>query len=396
MNRWHILDAGSIWLREFASALAARVPVTSWQPEMRPLGALGFRERIDRHADPALEVRRFPLQRGYWRYPVSTLRPFAPALLRRISSVDRDPDSILVVTTPYYAPVAERWPGTVVYYLTDFTAAYDGADEAVVRALDRRLCQTAAVVCPNSQRIADYLVRDAGCDPAKITVVPQATRAANLYATPPTGPEPLPADVADLARPVAGVIGNLAANMDWVFLEQTILRTPELTWLLVGPSTMPVALPQQRAARERLIAAGKLPGVRIHFAGGRTYGELQRYARALDVAVLPYHKHEPTYSGSSTRFYEHLAACRPMIATEGFAELLSKEPLLRLTPDADSAVRALNELRSRKFDDGLTFDRWQASREGTWEHRAETVIEAVAALDVRHSRRELVSVGGAR
>ncbi len=186
---------------------------------------------------------------------------------------------------------------------------------------------------PNSQRIADYFVRDAGCDPAKITVIPQATRAANLYAKPPIGPEPLPADVADLVRPVAGVIGNLAANMDWVFLEQTILRTPELTWLLVGPSTMPVALPQQRAARERLLAAAKISGARIRFAGARTYGELQRYARSLDVAVLPYHKHEPTYSGSSTRFYEHLAACRPMIATEGFAELLSKEPLLRLTPD---------------------------------------------------------------
>ena len=35
---------------------------------------------------------------------------------------------------------------------------------------------------------------------------------------------------------------------------------------------------------------------------------LAAYARAFDVAVLPYRRVEPTYSGSSTRFYEHLAA----------------------------------------------------------------------------------------
>ncbi len=394
MRRWHILDAGSIWLREFSSALAGRVPVTAWQPEMRYLGSLGFRDRVDAHPDPALDVHRFPLRRGYWRFPLNRIAPFAPGLLRRMAAADPNlADSVLVVTTPYYAPVAEGWPGAVVYYLTDFTAAYEGADGAVVRALDRRLVKAAAAVCPNSTRLADYLTAEAGCDPAKITVVPQATRASNLYSAPPSRPGPLPADVADLARPIAGVIGNLAANMDWEFLERTILQTPEFTWLLVGPTAMPVELPLQRAARERLLAAARIPGARLRFAGARPYGELQRYARALDVAVLPYHRHEPTFSGSSTRFYEHLAACRPMIATEGFHELLSKEPLLRITPDAASAVRALEELRSGHFDDGLTFDRWRASLAGTWENRADLVTGAVAALEGRNSRMELVGAG---
>ena len=33
--------------------------------------------------------------------------------------------SALVCSTPFYAPVAERWPGPVVYYVTDMTAQYD-------------------------------------------------------------------------------------------------------------------------------------------------------------------------------------------------------------------------------------------------------------------------------
>ena len=63
---------------------------------------------------------------------------------------------------------------------------------------------------------------------------------------------------------------------------------------------------EQRQAREELLGMGG----RVRFVGSKHYGDLKYYARALDVAVLPYRMREPTFSGSSTRFYEHQAACR--------------------------------------------------------------------------------------
>jgi hypothetical protein len=113
------------------------------------------------------------------------------------------------------------------------------------------------------------------------------------------------------------------------------------------------------------------------FVGPKLYGELQSYARAFDVAVLPYMKKEPTYSGSSTRFYEHLAACRPMIATRGFAELLEKQPLVTLVDTAAELQTALARLEQQNFSDGLETDRWMASKAGTWEERARTLIGTV-------------------
>ena len=85
---------------------------------------------------------------------------------------------------------------------------------------------------------------------------------------------PLPPVLEGLSRPVAGIIGNLAANLDWEF----------------------------------------------------------------DVAILPYRFGEPNYSGSATRFYEHLAACRPMLATPNVAELQTKQPscLSQATPTTSS------------------------------------------------------------
>ena len=60
--KWHILDVGSIWLKEFAAALGRTASVICWQPEMRLFGAFEGWERESMHQNPALLIRQFPLQ----------------------------------------------------------------------------------------------------------------------------------------------------------------------------------------------------------------------------------------------------------------------------------------------------------------------------------------------
>ncbi len=372
LDVWEILDVGSIWMREFASAMARVQPVVAWWPEMRTFGALEGWEREETIVEPALTVRRYPLQRGYARRPIQNVLPFHIALLKRLRARCRDEaNAVLICSTPFYAPLAERWKGPVVYYVTDLTAGYATVNGAQVKALDRRLCKIAAAVCPNSRRLVEYLEREAGCAPAKITVVPNATRESNIAPAPLLEPGPLPAEVAHLPRPIAGVIGNLSGNTDWLLLAPVVEATPWLTWIFVGPA-QPIRDKAQQEARSRVMGHG-----RAHFVGSKPYGELQAFARAFDVAVLPYLKTEPTYSGSSTRFYEHLAACRPMLATRGFAELLEKPPLLELVDTPEQMLAGMDRLREISFRDGLETARWEASRHGTWEQRVQTLVGAL-------------------
>ena len=369
---WHILDVGSIWMREFAAALAQDHAVTAWWPEMRRFGGLETWEREELVADPSLKVVRFPLQRGYSRAPIRTILPFERRLAQQVTArMGQSAATPLICSTPFYAPLAELWQGPVVYYVTDLTAGYEGLRYKQVLALDRRMCAVATAVCPNSQRIRHYLIHEAGCHPEKITVVPNATRASNVPVAPLLQPQALPAATACLPRPLAGVIGNLSANMDWLLLEKTIQSTPWLHWVMVGP-TGPIAEAAQEAARSRVIHSE-----RITLTGPKPYGELQCYARAFDVAILPYRKREPTYSGSSTRFYEHLSACRPMVASRGFAELLEKPPLLELVDTPEEMTAALERMRSVNFCDGQETARWQASQKGTWTERARTLVRAL-------------------
>ncbi len=366
---WQILDVGSIWMREFGSALSRQASVVAWTPVMSRMGIFSDWERVVEVPEPALTVRQFPLQRGYARESLRRLVRFEDRLLKRMERAagSRPERSPLICSTPFYAPLAERWAGPVVYYSTDLTAEYEGIDGGQVKDLDRRMCAVARSVCPNSTRIAEYFVREAGCDRAKITVVPNATRESNVADGPLLEPGSLPEDVQDVPRPIAGVIGDLSGNMDWSVIADAMERTPELNWVFVGPTTRTIADRIQSSGRERVMRG------RARFVGAKSYGELQSYARSFDVAVLPYRKKEPTFSGSSTRFYEHLTACRPMVATRGFAELMEKVPLLELVDTGEEMAAALEELRSRGFRDGLETARWEASRTGTWEERARTL-----------------------
>ena len=369
---WQILDVGSIWMREFACAMAQETRVAAWGPGMRSRGALERWERTERGGHPELEVLRFPLQRGYARAPLRHLFPYHGKLLRRLQARCLEQASPLVCTTPFYAPVAERWPGPVVYYVTDMTAEYAGLDRQQVVPLDTRMGRAATAICPNSGRIRDYLIGEAGCSPAKLTLVPNATRQENIAAAPLLAPAERPKPIRHVDLPIAGVIGNLSGNMDWLLLEQAIQQTPWLHWVMVGPTDMPIPDSCLAEARARVMRDR-----RVTFPGSKPYGELQAYARCFDVAVLPYRKKEPTYSGSSTRFYEHLAACRPMLATRGFAELLEKPPLLELVDTAAQMSAALHQLRDSNFQDGHEVARWEASRHGTWTERARSLMQAL-------------------
>ena len=376
---WHVLQLSDALDVEFASALAEFVPVTLWEPDRSALPLwLHYRERERTLPGSPLRIRSFPVMRGYARFPFSWIAPVGPAVVRRMARHSHPPElSVLVCTTPFFASAAERWPGPVVYWLTDLVAEYEGVDPAAIRRLDKRMCRAATLVCPNSERLAFYLCEQADCPPEKLLVLPNATRVSNILPAPLEAPTSQGLEDMQLTGPLAGVIGNLADNTDWVFLERLLDLTPWLSWIFVGPADKPVREPEQRRAR-----AAVMRHARTHFTGTRPLCELFRYARAFSVAVLPYRRREPTFSGSSTRFYEHLAACHPIVATPGVAELRGKPPLLRLVETPEQAACALEELRVQNFNDGLREVRWEASRTNTWRDRA---LAMRAGLEARFS-----------
>ena len=370
---WHILAETSVPVAEFSLALSELVPVISWIPEMSFAGLIRHRVRRELSKnESALKKFYFPLQRGYARFPVrlgaSTFRKVSAMLLSQTTEPEQ---SVLVCTSSFWARTAALWPGPVVFYVTDLTAAYAGLSRKSVIAADRTMCGIADLVCPNSPRLSDYLSRDADCASAKIVVIPNATRAANIRTERFDERDDLPADALGLSRPVAGVIGNMGDNIDWELVWSALEAVPEYKWLFVGPAPGAMLSRRNKSAR-----ADVMRSPRALFLGTRSYADLFRYARAFDVAVMPYKRIEPTFSGSSTRFYEHLAAGRPLLSTRGVEELLHKEPLLTLVDSAEELASELRRLLVRPADQ-LEMMRCKASRSETWENRAANMLQVL-------------------
>lgn len=67
-----------------------------------------------------------------------------------------------------------------------------------------------------------------------------------------------------------------------------------------------------------------------------------------------------------------------MLATHGFAELLTKEPLVHLVENAEVMIDQLHQLALQDFVDGQENNRWQASHADTWTARASSMRQALA------------------
>src|SRR3954464_4569140 len=103
---WHVLDANSIWIREFVTGLSHHAEVHAWSPQMRLTGAMQGWERGSRPESARLWVHEFPMQRGYARFPLRRFVDYGSALAARLAARQTCSGAALICTTPFYAPVA--------------------------------------------------------------------------------------------------------------------------------------------------------------------------------------------------------------------------------------------------------------------------------------------------
>jgi glycosyltransferase involved in cell wall biosynthesis len=115
------------------------------------------------------------------------------------------------------------------------------------------------------------------------------------------GDVPLPADMANLAKPVFGYIGVVDERIDYDLVAELAASTSGSV-AMIGPSTKvdPATFPR----RENL-----------HWLGGRNYGELPAYARAFDVCLMPFALNDATKFINPTKALEYMATGRSIVST---------------------------------------------------------------------------------
>ncbi|MGP9813727.1 glycosyltransferase [Rhodopseudomonas sp. NSM] len=193
-------------------------------------------------------------------------------------------------------------PSAIVYHAVDDLGAIPGVDRTEFESVERRLLERADHVFVTSLALDEHCRKIAGArthyfnNVADIEHFGAARRG-----------RPLPTDLAEIPGPRLMYVGALSNfKIDFGLLAALAKARPDWHLVFIGE--------EREGQRDETIAELRaMPNA--HFLGWRPYAQLPDYLRGADVALLPQLINDYSRSMFPMKFFEYLAAGRPVIAT---------------------------------------------------------------------------------
>lgn len=245
----------------------------------------------------------------------------------------------------------------VVYYCIDDYAAHPGVNVAAVEAADRALTRRADLVFVAPPALLD----------AKRQLNPHAEFSPHgvdfeLFSKAADPATPLAPAAAALRRPVIGFFGLLADWIDIPLLAHLARERPDWTLLLVG-----------HASTDLAPLAGLANVVRV---GPQPYETLPNWAKAFDVAVIPYRLNRQVMNANPLKLREYLATGKPVVSVPT-PEVERFAPHVRLAATAADFLLQVEQALD-DHDEAARTARMAFVRGMSWDARVEAVLGRVA------------------
>jgi glycosyltransferase involved in cell wall biosynthesis len=179
-----------------------------------------------------------------------------------------------------------------------------------------------------------------------------------------TSPETeIPEEANELRRPVIGWWGVLDPRVDISILEHVAVARPDWTILLIGRVALDVS------------ALSSLANVKL--VGTKPYTDLPKWAKAIDVCVLPYTQSAWTEFSSPLKIREYLAAGKPIVATP-FPEARIFGTHVQIVADGPGFVCAIEEALATDTPQRVAL-RQKAVQFNTWDATVGNVLDKLRA-----------------
>ena len=214
-----------------------------------------------------------------------------------------------------------------VYHCVDRIHAQPGMPATLIADSERQLCRTVNVVFTTSPDLQASLMRLNACTYHYGNVADQAHFAAALDA--PHAPKPL----AGIPKPRLMFVGAIDSyKVDLPMLTALARQRLEWSFVLLGPVG-------EADPDTSITGLEALPNV--HFMGVQPYADLPAWLAHADVALLPLQENTYTQHMFPMKFFEYLAAGRPVVATRIPALRPYASGALLCPPDAEAFDAAI-------------------------------------------------------
>jgi len=256
----------------------------------------------------------------------------------------------------------------VVYYCIDDYAAHPGVDAGVIEAADRNLTAKADIVF-----VAPPALFEMKRVEKQATLFSPHGVDFDLFARATLPETPTPALTASLEQPVIGFFGSIADWIDTELLAKLGRERPKWTFLMVGHASTDIS------------GLRKLPN--FVFVGAQPYRSLPEWAKAFDVAIIPYRKNRQVANANPLKLREYLATGRPVVSVSTmeigrFADFV-------YVADTPEAFLSSLEMALAEDSEAKRHARMDAVKEMSWDARVrETLQNVILALELKHDSRE--------
>jgi len=177
-----------------------------------------------------------------------------------------------------------------------------------------------------------------------------------------------PAGLASIPAPRIGYVGSLAAWVDVELLAGVARARPDWSLVLVGPAL--------KGVEGALDALRRLPNVFV--LGERPYASIPAYLQSFAVCLIPFRLNGLTRAVNPVKFYEYMAAGRPVVATP-LPELAPFAGACALASNTAGFVAAIAAALAEGDTAARRHERLALARAHTWAQRVATIEDAMAA-----------------
>lgn len=182
-----------------------------------------------------------------------------------------------------------------VFYCIDEYSKLPDVDTVAVQKMDDELTVAADVVFTCNQSLLEaHRSLNANIHVSPHGVDTEVFALANSLDT------EIPEEVKGMPRPIIGFWGLIDRWVDLSILEHIARARPDWTILLIGRVAVDVSVLR------------RMPNV--VFAGTKPYSELPKWAKAIDVCILPFTRTSLMVQSSPLKLREYLAAGKPTVA----------------------------------------------------------------------------------
>ncbi|HUO20941.1 MAG TPA: glycosyltransferase [Caulobacteraceae bacterium] len=176
----------------------------------------------------------------------------------------------------------------------------------------------------------------------------------------------VPDDLASIGRPCIGFIGAVSSyKIDLDLIAKAAKARPTWQFVFIG----------EIGEGDPLTTIKDYQGItNITFMGGRRYANLPSYLKGFDVAIIPSILNEYTKSMFPMKFFEYLAAGKPVVCTR----LASLQEFERYVHTADSPESFVEAVESALAGEGAPLeDRLALAQQYTYAARQEKMMAII-------------------